>query len=131
MLVLGLADTILMYVGRSCLHLKCKVRIELHPKFVSYHPIQIVSKLLHILWLLVTETFSDDHNQIGRNSLMYSHSHDGETHTHSHEAGEHGHTHEVWPNPGSFSNREKPIEVGRNWQERAFTVGIGGYLLLI
>ena len=50
-----------------------------------------------------------------------------QSHTHSHEeAGGHGHTHEIWPNAGSFVNREKPIEVGRDWNERAFTVGIGG-----
>jgi hypothetical protein len=61
----------------------------------------------------------------------HSHSHEGggsHTHSHSHGPGEHGHTHEIWPNAGSFVNREQPIQLGRNWSERAFTVGIGGYL---
>jgi urease accessory protein len=60
----------------------------------------------------------------------HTHSHDRSSlpsFTHSHEGAEgHGHTHENWPDAGSFTNREKPIEVGRNWSERAFTVGIGG-----
>lgn len=64
----------------------------------------------------------------------HSHSHERRSsinsHTHSHDGGgDHGHTHEVWPNAGSFVNREKPIELGRNWHDRAFTVGIGGYHL--
>lgn len=54
------------------------------------------------------------------------------SHTHSHDGGggSHGHTHEIWPDAGSFTDREKPIELGRDWHERAFTVGIGGYPLL-
>ena len=61
---------------------------------------------------------------------VQTHSHEGgsHTHSHSHNGGEHGHSHEIWPNAGSFVNREKPIDVGRDWQERAFTVGIGGYV---
>ena len=39
---------------------------------------------------------------------------------------DHGHTHEVLDGPGSFINRELPIVEGRNFHERAFTVGIGG-----
>ena len=50
-----------------------------------------------------------------------------QSHTHSHDGGEHGHTHEIWPNAGSFINREMPIEAGRDWRDRAFTVGIGGF----
>ena len=30
--------------------------------------------------------------------------------------------------PGSFLGREMPIVEGRDWKERAFTVGIGGYV---
>ena len=58
-----------------------------------------------------------------------SHSHDGTTsHSYSHElnAAEHGHSHEVLDGPGSFMSREMPIITGRDWSERAFTVGIGG-----
>ncbi|KAK3943540.1 putative urease accessory protein ureG-like protein [Diplogelasinospora grovesii] len=63
-----------------------------------------------------------------------SHSHDGLTshsHSHSHDhaafnAQEHGHSHEILDGPGSFLGREMPIVEGRNWDERAFTVGIGG-----
>lgn len=39
---------------------------------------------------------------------------------------EHGHSHEILNGPGSFSGRELPIIEGRDWEERAFTVGIGG-----
>lgn len=56
-------------------------------------------------------------------------SHDGlAPHSHSHEfnAAEHGHSHEILDGPGSFTQREMPIVAGRDWSERAFTVGIGG-----
>ncbi|KAK3343981.1 urease accessory protein ureG [Lasiosphaeria hispida] len=59
-----------------------------------------------------------------------SHSHDAaHGHSHSHDgfnSAEHGHSHEILDGPGSFLGREPPIIEGRNWQERAFTVGIGG-----
>ncbi|RDW75645.1 urease accessory protein ureG [Coleophoma crateriformis] len=56
-----------------------------------------------------------------------SHSHDG-VHSHSHDqaAADHGHTHEILDGPGSYMGREMPIIEGRDWSERAFTVGIGG-----
>lgn len=54
-----------------------------------------------------------------------SHSHDG-AHSHSHDAVDHGHTHEILDGPGSFLGREMPIVDGRDFSERAFTVGIGG-----
>jgi urease accessory protein len=39
----------------------------------------------------------------------------------------HGHTHEHMDNPGEFDKRDPPLdEAKRNWDERAFTVGIGG-----
>ena len=39
----------------------------------------------------------------------------------------HGHTHEHMDNPGDFDKREPPLdESKRDWDERAFTVGIGG-----
>ncbi|KAF2730024.1 urease accessory protein ureG [Polyplosphaeria fusca] len=53
-----------------------------------------------------------------------SHSHDGASH--SHGGGDHGHTHEILDGPGSFLGREMPIIEGRDWEERAFTIGIGG-----
>ncbi|KAI9695298.1 MAG: hypothetical protein M1820_008705 [Bogoriella megaspora] len=55
---------------------------------------------------------------------MASHSHDGVLHSHS--TGDHGHTHEILDGPGSFLGRDMPITEGRDWRERAFTVGIGG-----
>ncbi|KAI1266226.1 urease accessory protein UreG [Xylariaceae sp. FL1019] len=56
-----------------------------------------------------------------------SHSHDGASHSHSHDnIVEHGHSHEILDGPGSYLGREMPIVEGRNWSERAFTVGIGG-----
>lgn len=44
-------------------------------------------------------------------------------HTHSHD---HGHTHDIMDHPGKFNDRELPNYENRNWNERAFTVGIGG-----
>jgi len=59
----------------------------------------------------------------------HSHSHEG-NHSHSHDAAvDHGHTHEILDGPGSFLGREMPIVEGRDFKERAFTVGIGGYVL--
>jgi urease accessory protein len=67
---------------------------------------------------------------------MSSHSHEG-GHAHSHDHNhlysgpvpDHGHTHEILDGPGSYMGREMPIIEGRDWSERAFTVGIGGYVL--
>jgi urease accessory protein len=59
--------------------------------------------------------------------MAHSHSHDGlSDHSHSNANGDHGHSHEILDGPGSFVNREMPIIEGRDWKERAFTVGIGG-----
>lgn len=59
------------------------------------------------------------------------HAHDGLSH-HSHDhagfnAAEHGHSHEILDGPGSYMGREMPLIDGRDWHDRAFTVGIGGY----
>ncbi|KAI1825714.1 urease accessory protein UreG [Xylaria intraflava] len=57
------------------------------------------------------------------------HSHDGVSHSHSHDGvsmADHGHSHEILDGPGSFLGREMPIVEGRDWSERAFTIGIGG-----
>ncbi|CEH13516.1 urease accessory protein [Ceraceosorus bombacis] len=53
-----------------------------------------------------------------------AHSH-GHSHGHTH-GGEHGHTHEQMDHPGKYEEREQPDHSGRDWNERAFTVGIGG-----
>ncbi|KAI4195605.1 MAG: hypothetical protein LQ346_003383 [Caloplaca aetnensis] len=61
--------------------------------------------------------------------MATQHSHDGiGSHTHSHDinAANHGHSHEILDGPGSYTQREMPIMTGRDWNERAFTVGIGG-----
>jgi urease accessory protein len=42
-------------------------------------------------------------------------------HAHTHT---HTHTHEEWEHPGHYHEREKPLP--RNYDERAYTVGIGG-----
>lgn len=47
------------------------------------------------------------------------------SHHHSHGPGHsHGHTHEPLEHPGHFHERDQPLE--RDFQKRAFTVGIGG-----
>lgn len=66
--------------------------------------------------------------------MAQTHSHDGvQTHSHDHamSAVEHGHTHEILDGPGSYMGREMPIIEGRDWNERAFTVGIGGYAVIL
>ena len=53
----------------------------------------------------------------------------GQDHSHGHShanAGDHGHTHEILDGPGSYLHRESPLMEGRDWNDRAFTVGIGG-----
>lgn len=59
------------------------------------------------------------------NQAPHTHSHDGGP-SHSHEHGEHGHTHEHLDNPGKYSERDMPDYSARNFEERGFTVGIGG-----
>lgn len=55
---------------------------------------------------------------VNESSSNVSHSH----HDHHHD---HGHTHEIMDNPGSFTDRDKPL-YRTDWKQRAFTVGIGG-----
>lgn len=50
---------------------------------------------------------------------MHTHSH-----SHTHDHGPHGHTHEPMEHPGHFHEREMPL--GRDFAQRAFTVGVGG-----
>jgi urease accessory protein len=64
-------------------------------------------------------------------SHSHDHDHDHGSHSHSHDsttfnAAEHGHSHEILDGPGSYLGREMPIVEGRDWSERAFTIGIGG-----
>ncbi|KAJ7600951.1 CobW/HypB/UreG, nucleotide-binding domain-containing protein [Mycena floridula] len=56
----------------------------------------------------------------------HSHSHSESDHSHSHDGGDHGHTHEHYTGPGKYSQREMPDYSGRNFEERGFTIGIGG-----
>lgn len=62
-------------------------------------------------------------------STLPPHAHDGLP-PHSHptpfNAADHGHSHEILDGPGSYMGREMPLIEGRDWSERAFTVGIGG-----
>lgn len=60
--------------------------------------------------------------------MAHSHSHDdGISHSHD-DFGGHGHSHEILDGPGSYLNREMPLIEGRDWKDRAFTIGIGGYV---
>jgi len=52
---------------------------------------------------------------------MHDHDHDHD-HDHRHD---HGHTHEQMDHPGLFAERSQPL-ASRDYQQRAFTVGIGG-----
>jgi len=61
--------------------------------------------------------------------MSHTHAHEGISHAHHGVAADHGHSHEILDGPGSYLGREMPIIEGRNWAERAFTVGIGGYLV--
>lgn len=58
--------------------------------------------------------------------MSHSHSHEGAPHSHAVGAADHGHTHEILDGPGSFLGREMPIIENRDWEDRAFTIGIGG-----
>ncbi|CAK7230321.1 hypothetical protein SCUCBS95973_007532 [Sporothrix curviconia] len=63
--------------------------------------------------------------------MSHLHSHDGgitmhANHGHDSSVAEHGHSHEILDGPGSFLGREMPIVEGRTWEDRAFTIGIGG-----
>jgi len=55
-----------------------------------------------------------------------THTHSLGDHSHSHGPGEHGHTHEHLDHAGKYSDRDLPDYSSRNFEERGFTVGIGG-----
>jgi len=59
-------------------------------------------------------------------SQPHSHAAGGSLHSHDHAADEHGHTHEHLDNAGKFSERDLPDYSGRKFEERGFTIGIGG-----
>ncbi|THH05495.1 hypothetical protein EW145_g4754 [Phellinidium pouzarii] len=63
-----------------------------------------------------------------QSSSSHSHELGGPVHSHDmdHGAGEHGHTHEHLEHAGKFSERDMPDYSARNFEERGFTIGIGG-----
>jgi hypothetical protein len=62
---------------------------------------------------------------------IMAHSHDGGLgHSHDDPFNGHGHSHDILDGPGSYVNREMPLIEGRDWKDRAFTIGIGGYVAL-
>lgn len=64
--------------------------------------------------------------------MAHTHSHDGGIgHSHDDPFNGHGHSHEILDGPGSYVNREMPLIEGRDWKDRAFTVGIGGWVLFL
>lgn len=84
-------------------------------------------------------------NSLSPSVASHGHSHDHGDASHSHGAGEHGHTHEHLENPGKidaacslrvchmkpcltgkYAERDLPDYSARNFEERGFTIGIGG-----
>jgi len=66
--------------------------------------------------------FTRDYFKVEQRSFQKTNINMSLSHIHEHAAD--GHTHEHLDHPGSFHNREKPL--GRDFSQRAFTVGIGG-----
>lgn len=72
-----------------------------------------------------TVQFINNLSGAGEAGLAHTHSHEG--HAHSHDGpNEHGHTHEILDHPGKFAERDMPDYGTRNFEERGFTIGIGG-----
>ncbi|TFK20589.1 urease accessory protein ureG [Coprinopsis marcescibilis] len=70
-----------------------------------------------------------DKSSASGDSLPHTHSHDGssgQSHGHGGPGQEHGHTHEHMEHPGRYAERDLPDYSVRNFEERGFTVGIGG-----
>jgi len=64
---------------------------------------------------------------VNPNAARADHTHDAQReHIHVHGPGEHGHTHEHLDHPGKYSERDMPEFASRNFEERGFTIGIGG-----
>ncbi|KAJ3999860.1 urease accessory protein UreG [Lentinula boryana] len=55
----------------------------------------------------------------------HSHSPNGGA-SHTHGPSEHGHTHEHYDDAGKYTERDMPDYSARNFEERGFTIGIGG-----
>ncbi|KAI1788120.1 urease accessory protein UreG [Ganoderma leucocontextum] len=71
-----------------------------------------------------TVQFINNLSGVGEAGLAHTHSH--EENTHSHSPNDHGHTHEILDHPGKFAERDMPDYTSRNFEERGFTIGIGG-----
>ncbi|KAG0272725.1 hypothetical protein BGZ95_011492 [Linnemannia exigua] len=81
---------------------------------------------------------SHDHDHSGAHSHSHSHSHESPKLTGSQKYNQtkydgwtqadidHGHRHEQIDTAGKFVERSLPVYDNRDWDERAFTVGIGG-----
>jgi len=67
-------------------------------------------------------TTQHDPDSLHRHSHGHDHDHDHD-HIHPHDPA-HAHTHEQLSHPGLFHMREVPL--GRDYSQRAFTIGIGG-----
>ena len=94
--------------------------------YLSFVYCKLSPLFLYLAFLLIAQDRLSFAPTAHRPSMAHSHSHDG-GHSHSHgQPNEHGHTHEVLDHPGKFASRDLPTYEGRNWKERAFTVGIGG-----
>ncbi|KAH7103398.1 urease accessory protein ureG [Auriculariales sp. MPI-PUGE-AT-0066] len=76
----------------------------------------------------VVNIFDKLSSSSGQEPAGHTHSHEGDvsSHSHDHGVGEHGHTHEHLDHPGKYAERDMPNYGGRNWEERGFTIGIGG-----
>ncbi|KAH9891688.1 urease accessory protein UreG [Cubamyces lactineus] len=77
-----------------------------------------------------TVQFINNLSNASGSQAAFTHSH-GDGPSHSHGADEHGHTHEHLDHPvspvlGKFAERDMPNYSSRNFEERGFTVGIGG-----
>ncbi len=74
----------------------------------------------------MTTSHSHEHGHSHDPSHSHTHSHEHEhSHTHDHDHGDHGHSHPRIEHPGLFHRRAKPL-AQRDFNGRAFTVGIGG-----
>ncbi|KAG0169325.1 hypothetical protein DFQ28_010302 [Apophysomyces sp. BC1034] len=68
--------------------------------------------------------FEDQLSNTSSSHPLHDH---GDGHMHSHGGGDaHGHTHEQLDHPGLYEERPAAIYDNRDWNERSFTVGIGG-----
>lgn len=74
-----------------------------------------------------TVQFINNLSSNGSSSAARTHSQESDRgHSHAHSPGEHGHTHDHLDHPGRFTERDMPEYSSRNFEERGFTVGIGG-----